>query len=568
VSDKIRRSRAPIDTSGSRPPTTAEFSTARRVVKSSGILPALQGRLDHILGRRRSLSIEGLLVAMQINGLRRHHQATVAEFARALNSFTSRQQADLGIRNWDPKEAYDRTDRLFNRLSHALEEGWVVSVGGSTVHVDAGWVAQQLLAASLQDVPVWSTSFAVDGTDIDTWGRLQGQLDETDLDGDPDDERDDSPKRKRRVRGSRRARILGVGADGRNIYTRDPDARAGHRSATSSRDAGLHVGYECHTVVLARDTGWSDGVERLKLGPDVPPVITMISLVPAGSRRDDAIVPKLVEAKEKGLGIKDVIWDRGYSQLLPERTTHPLNQAGIQTTFRLKDPQRISRPFSEDALVIEGHLVSSHAPKDLRRLLPMPPMGASAEESARYEEAFNRLARYRFECMAGPDGEGATRWRCPFHAGRLRSRQLPATMRGSRNVPLVPLHPGAMCCNGTVTASAAELPYRQKFFPGTTAWRTSYGRRQVVEGVNAMLKGGFVNIQHKFFRVFGLTKMTLMLAFTVVGYNLEAIRSFRAKKVAKRAAIPVKKTRKKRRKGTWRDVVAIRPATGPDPPPD
>jgi hypothetical protein len=29
----------------------------------------------------------------------------------------------------------------------------------------------------------------------------------------------------------------------------------------------------------------------------------------------------------------------------------------------------------------------------------------------------------------------------------------------------------------------------------------------------------------------GLTKMTLMLAFTLVGHNLEAIRSFRSKKV-------------------------------------
>ena len=29
-----------------------------------------------------------------------------------------------------------------------------------------------------------------------------------------------------------------------------------------------------------------------------------------------------------------------------------------------------------------------------------------------------------------------------------------------------------------------------------------------------MLKGGFVNIQHKFFRVLGLAKMTLLMAFT------------------------------------------------------
>lgn len=38
------------------------------------------------------------------------------------------------------------------------------------------------------------------------------------------------------------------------------------------------------------------------------------------------------------------------------------------------------------------------------------------------------------------------------------------------------------------------------------------------------LKIGFVNIQQKFFRIFSLTKMTLLLAFTIAGYNLEVIR--------------------------------------------
>ena len=71
-----------------------------------------------------------------------------------------------------------------------------------------------------------------------------------------------------------------------------------------------------------------------------------------------------------------------------------------------------------------------------------------------------------------------------------------------------------------------------------------------------MLKGGFVNIQHKFFRVFGLTKLKLLLAFTVVGYNLEAIRSFLAKKAAK--AVTAAKNpgkRKKRREGTWTQIL-------------
>ena len=88
-----------------------------------------------------------------------------------------------------------------------------------------------------------------------------------------------------------------------------------------------------------------------------------------------------------------------------------------------------------------------------------------------------------------------------------------------------------------------------------------------------MLKGGFVNIQHKFFRVFGLTKMTLMLAFTVVGYNLDAIRSFRARKAVEKVASAAKKTRKKRREGTWPqllgpDASGSRPSeSGRAPPP-
>ena len=141
-------------------------------------------------------------------------------------------------------------------------------------------------------------------------------------------------------------------------------------------------------------------------------------------------------------------------------------------------------------------------------------------------------------------------------------------MRRSRDAPLVDLPGGSRCCDGTVSVQAAEMPHWQKFLPGTTAWRISYGRRQVVEGTNGMLKGGFVNIAHKFFRVFGLTKMRILLAATVVGYNLSRIGSFLAKRAVKKAEAQKPRRRAKRKKGTWTDIVAIRPTTGPDPPPD
>lgn len=62
--------------------------------------------------------------------------------------------------------------------------------------------------------------------------------------------------------------------------------------------------------------------------------------------------------------------------------------------------------------------------------------------------------------------------------------------------------------------------------------------------------------------------MTLLLAFTLAGYNLETIRSFLAKKEAERTATPSKKTRKRRRAGTWADVIGSdRPESGRAPPP-
>jgi hypothetical protein len=325
---------------------------------------------------------------------------------------------------------------------------------------------------------------------------------------------------------------------------------------------------------------WSDGIDGVRFGDDVPPVVTTFALTPAGSHRGDAIVPPLIAAKEAGLDIDDVVWDRGYSQLRPETTSHPLNRAGIHQTFLLKGRQRDARTFSEDAVLIEGQLFSAHVPEELYRTLPMPPMGATPEEVATYEKPFNRRARFRFQRLAGPDGEGMTRWKCPFHAGFLRSRSLPGTMRRSRKVPLVEVADGVTCCSGTKSVSPADLPLSQGLTVGTTAWRQSMGRRQYAETANGLLKGGFVNIERKFFRVLGLTKVTVLLAFTLVGYNLDRIRSFLASTEAATARLTGRRPRAKRRRGTWTDLLgpqnaaigsdASSPQTagaGPDPPP-
>jgi hypothetical protein len=88
------------------------------------------------------------------------------------------------------------------------------------------------------------------------------------------------------------------------------------------------------------------------------------------------------------------------------------------------------------------------------------------------------------------------------------------------------------------------------------------------------------NIERKFFRVLGLTKVTVLLAFTLVGYNLDRIRSFLASKAAAAARLAGRRPRATRRRGTWTALLgpqnaaigsdASGPQTagaGPDPPP-
>ena len=418
------------------------------------MLPLLETRLEYGAGRPRTLRLLGFLVGAQINGLRRHHQGHLVEIARVLNALSDDQRRRLGVFGWDPEEAYHRVERLFLRLCSALETGFAAEADGRVVRVDAAWFANRLAAAAVPQELRASASVAVDGTDLETWGALHGDSVTVDLDGEAAEtqlvEVEAAVVPGKRPRPGRRAKVLGVGPDGRKIYTADADARAGHRSATNSRPAGPYVGYELHLAVQTRDVRWTNHIDKTTLGSEVAGVITTFSLVPAGTHRAASVVPHLLRAKDTGQRLEDVVWDPGYSLCRPETGYWPLAQAGIHATFQPVTHQRGERPFGQGALMIDGTLFSELLPEDLRDL-PMPSRGASEAEKRSYEAAYNRRARWRYVRHAGPDQDGATRWRCPFCAGLLRSRSFPRTMRRSRSVPLVQTE-AAGCCGGSLTA--------------------------------------------------------------------------------------------------------------------
>jgi hypothetical protein len=283
-----------------------------------------------------------------------------------------------------------------------------------------------------------SRSIAVDGTDVESWGALQGASRQVDLDGEAaetqiiDDHQSVQPVKRRRVR---TAKVFGLGEDGRKRYTKDPDARAEHRSATNQRLAGPYIGCELHLAVHARDVRWTNFIDNTSLEAEVAGVITTCTLVPAGTHRGKAIVEELIAASKEFHEIDDVVWDPGYSLCKPETTTHLLARSGIATTMQPVVHQRGIRPFAGEALSLDGQLFSPMLPAELRDLA-MPPRGAPAPYRRAFEEAFNRRAAGVMSDTADltPTGlrDGSALFvrdcsevaRCRDEQGRARSRTM------------------------------------------------------------------------------------------------------------------------------------------------
>src|SRR5438874_35822 len=108
--------RAAIDTSGGRRPTDSELRVAIDLIQRSGVIETLRPRLDSPVGRPRALSLQGFLVAAQLNAFARHHAAHLTEIARTVNALSDDQRSLLGIGRWNPEQAYDRVEYLFVKL--------------------------------------------------------------------------------------------------------------------------------------------------------------------------------------------------------------------------------------------------------------------------------------------------------------------------------------------------------------------------------------------------------------------------------------------------------------------
>jgi hypothetical protein len=225
-----------------------------------------------------------------------------------------------------------------------------------------------------------------------------------------------------------------------------------------------------------------------------------------------------VTLRGEGVGSGEVIADRGYTQGAGGDWHLPLSSVGYDLSMDLKSDQRGERPGFGDARVIDGTPFSKHLPADLVDIR-LPSQRDSAEVKAALTRKFDERGRFRYRRHKPPGSDGTTRWKCPFEAGAVRSRDLPWTMRSARTGPLVDVPDGA-CCRGIETAGAGTLPLYQRTLFGTTAWWKAYkARRQIIESINAELHGQFIDIGHGFVRTLRSNRIDLLLTVSLAGFN-------------------------------------------------
>ena len=275
-----------------------------------------------------------------------------------------------------------------------------------------------------------------------------------------DDETETGGSEKASVK-KRRAKVLGIGPDGRKIYTRDADARAGHRTATNTRPTKLYVGRELHLGVAVSALDHTDRVSYANLGRPVPQVVVTSSLVPAGTHRAKAVVDGIIEAHQSNL-CSEVLVDGGYSLSKPEYFHQRLHQAGIDQTIRILTHQRGPHGSIGDAVLVDGQPFSGHLPAGEHQL-DMP--GRNADDATRRAcvEKFNERAKLRYTVHTRK-ADGTVRYKCPFCVGRAHSPKFPKTMK-SRNKKSRLVQPGKTaktCCNGIVTADTDATFLDQK----------------------------------------------------------------------------------------------------------
>jgi hypothetical protein len=216
------------------------------------------------------------------------------------------------------------------------------------------------------------------------------------------------------------------------LYSRGPSSRAG--TTASDPDGGWYVREGDHRDVEGpggkklRKLVWATEETIVTMGrppgaaPQFPNLILALALGRPGADPAGTAVRLLCSVKERGYPAGFLGADRGYTQCLPERFHLPVRALGYSPVMDYKENELGMQANSSGAVMVDGCF---YCPA-----MPAPLVRASAEHRAGhideqiYKERIEARRCFRLVRKEGPDKDGYERLACPALGARAKcSRQ-------------------------------------------------------------------------------------------------------------------------------------------------
>lgn len=528
---------------------TAKLAVIERIIDTSGAA----GRLEALLPagvRPRQLRVRTLLIGMTMTMLQAR-DALLTNVLAALRELPDADRRRLGViaqRNDGEHQLTYRqleyTHRLIaSKLANDQPDGTPSDLLSQTL--------DRLLEASVTVLgEPTSTSYAVDWTDQETWGRPppkqtadpQPPTDPT-ADHDQPAGSDNNPEP---------APAPDAQQPPQHERRSDREAAWGHRTSNHPARNQLFYGYYLQAVTIVKD----------EHGPEIPELARRIHLASCEHDPPAQIVPVLARMAANGIKLGDVLADSGYSYRVADSWALPLRALGANLIQDLHPNDRGPHGTHQGAICSSGNLYCPATPTSLLATSPLP-RAASNEQTATHDQQCAELAKYKLSPITAYDHDGYRRVICPAAQQKLRCPHKPGSMTLPHQHPTIlnaPEHPPACCTQQTITVPPTiNSKTAQKHDYPSPQHRHSYNRRTAAERTFSTLTDRSTNdLSRGWCRLTGLTPISLFTATATIARNIRVADAFNARQAEneRRTACGLPPKQRKRRRRSAAELIA------------
>jgi len=343
------------------------------------------------------------------------------------------------------------------------------------------------------------------------------------------------------------------------LFSRGPSARAG--TSASDPDGGWYVREGDHRDVMGpkgkklRKLFWANEATIVTMGrppgavPVHPNLVLGACLTRPGEDPGGTAVRLLASVRLRGHSAGFLGADRGYTQAHHTRFHLPVRALGYSLVMDYKETELGRQANSAGAVMVDGTFFCPAMPEDLVSV--SADLRAGTIDAATHSARIAARASWRLVRKEGPDADGYERFACP---GQGEHPHLCCPLRpasatkalGKIPVLLAPADPPKICTQSAVTvAPDIGARHRQDLAFGSPQWARTYATyRNTIEGTNGYVK----DTAHESLgspgrrRVRGIAAQSLFVGVLLMAANFRKIAAYRdlvangeGSKVAERA---------------------------------